>query len=96
MKEKRNNKTNTNNNSILNVFLYCFLILCICLTMTLYFYYKFNSGISDELFLVRDVHKLKTYFKETHFIQNKNFLSNIQNSQKVSNQGKKNFLIFKS
>lgn len=70
---RNQNNKNSENSSIKNLFLYLFLVLCICLTMTLFFYYKFNSGISDELFLVRDIHKLKAYLKEGNFIQkNKN------------------------
>jgi hypothetical protein len=81
-------KLNHQNIHLLNVFLYIFLILCIFLTMTLYFFYKINSGNSDELFLLRDIHKLKAYFKDCNFIK-LNSLENNNNSPKVFNQSNK-------
>jgi hypothetical protein len=91
MREKRNDKKfNQQNNYILNIFLYIFLVLCIVLTTTLYFYYKINSVNSDELFLVKDIHKLKAHFKDAHFIHI-NSLDNKQNSPKILNTSKNFF-----
>jgi len=68
--KKLNNEKNISNssNSINNIFLYLFLMLSVVLTITLYLYYKFNSDVTDELFFVKDIHKLKVNFKEAHFV----------------------------
>jgi len=70
------------NSPLNNLFLYIFLVLTICLTTTLYLLYRFNSGVTDELLYVSDVHKLKAYIKSAQFIDekdiNNNFNSNLQ------------------
>jgi len=82
LEKKQSNLSNdTKSSNLKEVLLIIFVILCLCLAVTQYLYYKINNKNQNEMFMIRDVHKLKSTILP--FLLNKISNYNIEGHVKI-------------